>query len=329
MRQMRLSLSDLERLTFQWETWAASATTAARKVVRMRLHLLFLLVRYGGLRLREVLDMDAKKAVDTVNCMVHVGGQYPRDIQLPICCMKHVRRILSLPEAESMGPEFLRFDQGFVRRKCYEVAAPLGLDSALVGPRALRYARGLEMLETHIPFNLVQAFLGQQQPSQIAAFLEFAGGEAGRILRSKASDPSVPEDGVNTFVGIVTDVREGQRTVSVEVTTFSDIRLRALCPYESFTRTELRHGQVVTAVADGERILLSPSQPFCSEGNAMRGTLLSLHRDRAETFAAVSLPDGTRIRSVHDTEMLDRLDLREQQKIWVLIPSRGIRLYTD
>lgn len=329
MRQKRLSISDLERLTLQWEAWAGSATTAARKVVRMRLHLLFLLVRYGGLRLKEVLEMDAKKAVDTVNCMVHVGGQYPRDIQLPICCMKHIRRILSLPEAEDMGQEFLRFDQGFVRRKCYEVAAPLGLDSALVGPRALRYARGLEMLETHVPFRLVQAFLGQQQASQIVAFLEFADGEARRILQRKVSGSSFPQDGGNTFVGIVTDMREGRRAVSVEMTTFSDIRLRALYPYERFVRTELRLGQVVTAVADEEQLILSPSQPSCSEGCSMRGTVFSLHRDKAETFVGVALPDGTRLRSVHDTAMLDRLGLKEQQKVWVLVPSRSIRLYTN
>ena len=41
------------------------------------------------------------------------------------------------------------------------------------GPRAIRYARGLELLDLHVPVNLVQKFLGQQKPSQIAAFLNF------------------------------------------------------------------------------------------------------------------------------------------------------------
>ena len=41
----------LEQLTLRWEAWEAEATTTAKKIVRARLHLLFLLIRYGGLRL--------------------------------------------------------------------------------------------------------------------------------------------------------------------------------------------------------------------------------------------------------------------------------------
>ena len=135
-----LTRQDLDALTLRWEQWEAEATTTSRRIVRARLHLLFLLFRFGGLRLGEALELNAKAAVDVITCMVHVPGASARDVLLPMGCMRSIRRILSLPEAEEMGAEFLRFDQGFVRRKFYEVAKPLGMDSALVGPRALRYA---------------------------------------------------------------------------------------------------------------------------------------------------------------------------------------------
>ena len=114
MHSNHLTREKLEQLTLRWEAWEAEAKTPARRIVRSRLHLLFLLIRYGGLRLGEAIGLDAHAAIDTVTCMVHVPDPNARDVLLPISCMKHVRRILSLPEAELAGSEFLRFDQGFV-----------------------------------------------------------------------------------------------------------------------------------------------------------------------------------------------------------------------
>ena len=180
-----LTREKLEALSRCWEQWEAEAGTPQRKVARARLHLLFLLLRYGGLRLGEALELDARKDVDTVTGMVHIPGPNSRDVLLPLSAMRHVRRILSLPEAESMGRDFLRFDQGFIRKSFYAVARPLGLDRAMVGPRAIRYARGLELLDLHVPVNLVQKFLGQQKASQIAAFLNFSDGAARRMVQNK------------------------------------------------------------------------------------------------------------------------------------------------
>ena len=47
-----------------------------------------------------------------------------------------------------------------MRRKFYEVARPLGFPTEAAGPRALRVARGLELLEMHTPAPVVQSFLG-------------------------------------------------------------------------------------------------------------------------------------------------------------------------
>ena len=117
-----LTREKLEALSRCWEQWEAEAATPQRKVARARLHLLFLLLRHPGLRLGEALELDARKDVDTVTGMVHVPGPNSRDVLLPLSAMRHVRRILSLPEAESMGRDFLHFDQGFIRKSFYAVA---------------------------------------------------------------------------------------------------------------------------------------------------------------------------------------------------------------
>ena len=326
-----LTRDKLEQLTLCWEKWEAEATTPARRLVRSRLHLLFLLIRYGGLRLGEALGLNARSAMDTVTCMVHVPEPNTRDVLLPISCMKHVRRILSLPEAERMGADFLRFDQGFVRKKFYAVARPLDIDSSMAGPRAIRYARGLELLELHVPLNLVQKFLGQQKPSQIAAFLEFGGGEAKRIVRANIAtrNQSVSESEHNSFLGIVTDIVMGMRTVSVEITTFSDLRITALCPIKQFMRMELRANQVVTAIVDPDQMTLATEKIPCSLSNCVSGTVCSMHQEQVESFICVELSDGTRLCANQETAALEKLKPRERKKICVLFPSRAVRLCLD
>ncbi len=327
MQQTRLTRKQLEQLTLRWEIWETEASTTSRRIVRARLHLLFLLIRYGGLRLGEALELNAKCAVDTTSCMLHVPAPGRRDILLPVSCMKHVRRILSLPEAENMGTEFLHFDPGFVRRKFYEVARPLNMDSTLVGPRALRYARGLELLELHVPFTVVQKFLGQQKHAQVSAFLDFAGGEARRMVSAgMARRNSRAEGNSNTLLATILRITVGMRSVSVDMTTFSGIILTALCSHREFTAIDIHVNQLVTAIIDPDQITLAVEKPLCSQRNSISGMIEALQREQVETFVCVVLPDGTKICSNQETVALDTAGFHEQQNVWVLFPSRAVRL---
>ncbi len=67
-----------------------------------------------------------------------------RKLFLPPVAARALRRILSLPEANDK--DFLRLDDGFVRRSFYEIAREAGLPEELCAPRALRKARAKEML---------------------------------------------------------------------------------------------------------------------------------------------------------------------------------------
>lgn len=317
----------LEQLTLRWEAWEAEATTTAKKIVRARLHLLFLLIRYGGLRLGEALGLQVREAINTVTGMVHVSGPGSRDVLLPLACMKHIRRILSLPEAQDSG--FLRFDQGFVRRKFYAVAEGTGLASGMVGPRAIRYARGLELLELHVPFNVVQAFLGQQK-TQVTEFLEFAGGEAKRLVRGNTPGRTEHnEEGDNSFIGIITGMETGMRAACVEVTTFSDLVITALCEERQFMNMELHLNQVVTVFIDPEYIVLSPEKSSLGLQGPVKATVMDIHQDTVETFLVLELADGTRVNAVQETAFLSRLRVRQGSRVYMSFPARAVRLVID
>ncbi len=318
----------LEQLTLRWETWEAEATTTAKKLVRARLHLLFLLIRYGGLRLGEAIDLPARKAVDTVTGMVHVPAPGSRDVMLPLSCMRHIRRILTLPEAED--PAFLHFDQGFVRKKFYAVAEGMGLAPGMAGPRAVRYARGLELLELHVPFNVVQSFLGQQKPAQITEFLDFAGGEAKRIVRGSSAPGTVQrETKENSFIGIITGVKTGMRAASVEVTTFSDLVLTARCDVRQFLNAEIHLNQVVTVSIDPEQMVIAADKTSLSVQGPVPASVTAMHQDAVETFLVLELADGTVLNATQETAFVSRLKLRQGSRVQLFFPARAVRLDAD
>ena len=329
-----LTREKLEALSRCWEQWEAEAATPQRKVARARLHLLFLLLRYGGLRLGEALELDARKDVDTVTGMVHVPGPNSRDVLLPLSAMRHVRRILSLPEAED-APNTAA--PGTIECKFWGLggdgtvgAQPLGLDRAMVGPRAIRYARGLELLDLHVPVNLVQKFLGQQKPSQIAAFLNFSDGAARRMVQNKTLGSSSGTDPLcNSFLGIVEDISVGMRMASVSVRTFGDMRLGVQCSTRQFVHMEIHVNQVVTVLVDPEQIVLSRSRATLSMGNCLPCTVQSIHQDQVESFVSLELGDGSRLCATVETPGLLRVGIYEGQKVYAHFPSRAARLCLD
>lgn len=333
--QHHLSRQQLEALTLRWEQWESEATTKVQKIARARLHLLFLLFRYGGLRLSEALALKPRQAIDTITGMLRVPGPNARELLLPLSVMRHVRRILSLPEASDI--DFLRFDQGFVRKKLYAVGGTMGLPSTVVGPRAIRYSRGLELLGLHVPMPLVQKFLGQQESAQLAAFLNFSNGEARRILvsqaygreRAQCSQPGGKNDDTNLFLGIVSAVVVGMRKIQVEVTTFSDLRLTAFCDPEQVGLLEIHENQVVSVRIDPEGIVLCSEKTTTSMANCVCSIVESLHADMVETFVCLRLSDGTTIRATLETLAVGKLHLAEGKKIFAVFPATAVYLLAD
>ena len=330
-----LTRQQLEGLTLCWEQWEAEAATRTQKNMRARLHLIFLLMRYGGLRLGEVLALEPRSSIDTITGMLRVSGSNAREILLPVSAMRSIRRILGLPQAAE--PEFLQFDQSFLRKKFYAVGSTIGLSSASVGPRAIRYSRGLELLELHVPMPLVLKFLGQQDADQLLAFLNFSDGEARKLITTQAQgrdnegSPHAGEadDGTNLFWGIVSRIYAGMRKVHVEITTFSDFKLTVACTPEEAALHEVHENQVLSARVDPERVVLSAEKSSISLPNCVKGTVESLHSDMVETFVCVGLADGTTLRATVETCTLANTHLREGKKVFAHFASSAVRIVAD
>ena len=119
------------------------------------------------------------------------------------------------------------------------------------------------------------------------------------------------------------------RAVGVEVTTFSDLVIAALCDARQFMDMELHLNQVVTASVDPEQIVLSTEKAALSIQGPIRASVAALHKDTAETFLVLELADGSRMNAVQETAAVSRLGLRQGSRVYVSFPARSVSLRTD
>lgn len=307
----------LENLTLAWEKWAIAPLSPARKISRFRAYLVFLLIRYGGLRLGEAFSLDMARDLRTDTGMITVRGASARTVFLSVGAMRRIRFILAMREADRN--DFLRLDPGFARRTFYSVAQEASLQKALGGPRAIRYARGLELLAMHMPLSQVQEYLGLKKASQISSFLRFA--------RELSHDPKV--DGgasitadVNSYMCMVNSLELDFMSARVELETFSGLRLYAMCPAEIFMKLEPQPGQALKSVVDPARIILVAPGAAVSAANSLTCLVESVYNGRVN----LRLPTGDPLISCLDTPRFGAVPFQKGLELQACFNASAVEL---
>lgn len=130
--------------------------------------LIFMLLRYGAVRLVEIFALRPHD-LDLENGVLRVGGQFRREVPLPLTVSRRLRRILEDPTLFPASLELMRCDASYVRRCLQHCGEACGLPKGLLSARALRHSRALELARQGLPLPVVDIFLGAAQGAPRAA----------------------------------------------------------------------------------------------------------------------------------------------------------------
>lgn len=303
-RPRSLNPGELALLTDTWRVWAESAPTPARSVQRARMHLFFLLVRFGGLRPSEIFPLDTAGLCDLSAGTLQACG---RRLFLPAEAARSLRRILTLPE--SSRPDFLRPDAGFTRRTFYAVSELAGLPPASCAPRALRFARALEMLAMNMAPHLVAKALGFKSPLQIA-----------RLMENGHGAPAAP----NSFDALVTRIEPGARSALLSLELRGGLPLYCVCGLDELTAAEPEAGRVIRVHIPPESV--TPALESESGPNRLPCAVMSVLADQFEIFLRLKAGRGLEFRAVLDRLAAGPAVFAKEQKITVKIPAHAVKL---
>ncbi len=333
-----LDLIQLNRIEQAFRKWADSPRRPDLGSSRLRVLVIFLLIRYTGARLHEVLDLDLKKDFDpdqrTVLFRKAAGARdrTGRRVQVPEGMAAEIKGVLKSLSPRNAGKGLLKLDPAHVRRKFYERAEAIGMPRELGAPEVIRRSRAVELMQGNVPLPVVQKILGHSTPSLAAAYVNFSEedmhrAEAFFVDRENRRQTSAR----NAFFGKIETLRKGDVQAWVEISTPGGYRIRAVITNHSLERLGLKPGALVAAEVKAPWVTIhrSADDPECSADNVLVGTVERIVHGKITSEIVVRVVDGTQICSILTEQSLKKLGLRLADRVWVAFNAFTVVLRAD
>ncbi len=112
----------MQSLEQSFRAWASAPAGANRKLSRKRVLLIFLLIRYTGAKLNEILTLHPLTDIDCTKRIVlfqkgDAQNGSTRQVQIPELLADEIKNTLSEFSHSSVTPELFKIDPAHVRRK--------------------------------------------------------------------------------------------------------------------------------------------------------------------------------------------------------------------
>ncbi len=183
-----LSEAQVNSLTQTFQSWFDSAKTAGTRKRRARYWGVYLMLRFTGARLGEVLQVDDIQDIDWRRAEVRLKtlkrrGDAARTVFLPANVVAELSQILV--EFPSLRGCLFRLDPSAFRKAFLARCREAGIPRELAHPHVLRHTRAIELIRAGVPLTLVQSLLGHASLTTTAIYLQIHPVEAKAILRER------------------------------------------------------------------------------------------------------------------------------------------------
>ncbi|MFH0998078.1 MAG: TOBE domain-containing protein [Pseudomonadota bacterium] len=330
-----LQLSQLEQ---SYRKWAEGSLRSDISLSRKRILLIFLLIRYTGARLNEVLALNPLQDIDPhrqVVCFGKTGaekGHKIREVQMSEALSNELGAALRDPLLKPSSRHWFQVDPGHVRRKFYERAASCGFLPAHGAPDAIRKSRGVEMIQNNMPLPVVQRMLGHSTPNLAASYVEFSDEDIQQASRFFIEKESLRKTSArNIFFGKIRAIQPGDIQSKIDMITISGASVTTVITNDSLVRLGLKIGSLITAEVKAPWVILikGNGEPDCTAENQFQGAISKITEGKISTEYTVLLEDGTEMCSVITRESGERLGLKIGESIWVIFNCFSVVLHRD
>lgn len=333
-----LNTLQLGQLEQSYRDWVNRAQRSDILLSRKRIFMIFLLIRYTGARLNEVLELNPHRDMDFRRHTVCFGktgtgkDHRIREVQMSEALSDELNRFLSDPLLQSSPSRWFQVDPGHIRRKFYERAASCGFPPVLGAPDAIRRSRGAELLQNNVPLQVVQRMLGHSTPNLTASYVVFSDEELQQASRFFIEKESLRKTSArNIFFGKIRTIQTGDIQSKIVMITIAGTTVTAVITNDSLARLNLRIGSLITAEVKAPWVILQKEndEPDCTAENRFYGTISRIAKGEIMTECVVRLADGTEMCSVVTRESGMRLGLREGESIWVVFNCFSVVLHRE
>jgi molybdate transport system regulatory protein len=185
-----LNPAQLKSLTEPFSEWHETAPSNYIREVRGRYWLAFLLLRFTGAKIGEVLSVNDQSQINFEQNEIKIlpsrrlrSRKLARIVPVPPEVLLRVS--VYRTEFPRMAGRVFAIDPGNFRREFYRRSEEARIPKKLSYPNILRHTRALELLEAGVPLTTVQQLLGHISSGTTAAYLQCSEIAAVEILIEK------------------------------------------------------------------------------------------------------------------------------------------------
>ena len=258
-----LDTVQLNRLELSFREWAEASPRKDVRLSRRRIVLIFLLIRYTGAKLNEVLALNPFKDIDIGRSAVFFNStdvdkeSVPREVRVSETLSREIESALADLEFKESLQNMFDVDPAFVRRKFYERAQSCGFAKRLGGPEMIRKARAVELMQCNMPLPVVQTILGHSTPNLTSSYVSFSAEEIHQVTKLfMERESSHKTSARNSFFGKIKTIQRGDIQTRVEIITLSGHSVTTVITNDSLERLGLHEGRLITAEVKAPWIIL-------------------------------------------------------------------------
>jgi len=336
----------LNQLEQSFREWADGSPREDVRLSRKRILIIFLLIRYTGAKLYEVLAMNPFNDIDPERqtvCFQNGGEnqktgknqepeQCPREIQLSEALCREIVAALTEPAFKHSLRNLFDVDPGFVRRKFYGRAQACGFQKRLGGPEMIRKARAVELMQSNLPLPAIRMMMGHSALHLTASYVSFTSDEIQQITRLfMEREASRKTSARNSFFGKIREIQRGDIQARVTMTTIGGHTITTVITNYSLDMLGLKEGRLITAEIKAPWVILQKGveEPACSAENRQNGVIARITSGSVNTEYAVRITDGTELSAVISTESSRRLALKTGDPVWAFFNCFAVVLRVD
>jgi molybdate transport system regulatory protein len=333
-----LDIVQLHQIEKSFRDWIDASSRADVRVARRRILLIFLLIRYTGAKLSEVLGLDLSQDINFEGQFVRFGRvledsvRHQRQVPLPEKLCREIQDIIAGPDFKNAFQNMLNVDPGFVRRKFYERAEACGIAKQQGAPEIVRKSRAVELMQNNMPLPAVQMLLGHSTPNLTSSYVSFSEDDIGQITKyfmEKESDRKTSAR--NSFFGKIQTIKQGDIQSQVKLLTIGGHQVTTVITNDSLLRLGLQVGKLITAEVKAPWVILQKmeNKPECSADNIFNGIVERINQGEINMEYIVRISDGTEVCSIVTSESCQNLGLGEGDTVWVLFNSYSVILLSE
>lgn len=237
---------------------------------RLRAWLIFLLLRYGGLRFTEVCALKPD-ALNFSRGILSIEGKFRRETPLPLNVAQKIKH--AWMEYFHGCSKSLACDPSQLRKYYSHCSRELAMEKPLPGPRALRSFRGRELELAGLHPELTALFLDGRLPAN-PRFQN-----PGELLRCHIQGNSARTSARNIFTGQLSSIRQIGIMAEVILSTVSGLEVTAMITQSSATGLGLTIHTRAQALIKAPLVNISKNKTFSGQRNYFPGEIEAIHHD--------------------------------------------------